>query len=133
MNPFSLPVGYVCAFLAALLVSSLGMNAYQRQSYKRLKAEDLAKVEQLVDANATFSTTLGNLKTSVAECQAGRIADQAATKAALAKRDTAQQKLTRDAATARSSLARELAGRCRSWAEQPSCGLPLSTPWSPTK
>ena len=123
---------YLYAAVLALIAGSLWYNVHQHRAYLKLQTADAVQLQQLRDANATFTTTLGRLKTSAAECEAGRIEDQAKTKAALDQRDAEQRRIAAALAKAKSDLALQLAGRCRTWAEQATCGLPDLSTWTTT-
>jgi chromosome condensin MukBEF ATPase and DNA-binding subunit MukB len=81
------------------------------------------RLTEAQSANRSNDDAIKALQAANHLCEAGRIADQAAQTKALQDRDTAQAKLSKDAATARSKLQALLAGRCKAWADQPACGV----------
>lgn len=90
---------------------------------------DLADAErgrdEAISANQTNMKTIDALKGSIAQCEAGRIADKAAQAKAMAER-------TRIATVAQANYAKAKAeldvlqgagGRCELWARAPACGI----------
>lgn len=123
----------IIAGVIAVAVAVLSWNAHERAIGR---AQDAAQIVALAtrvktlatdldtatNANAAFDGTIKGLKLSLATCESGRLADNAATAAAQARYATQVQGATRDAAQARAATAALLAGRCKASANEAFCG-----------
>jgi hypothetical protein len=120
--------------LAAALLVGLGWHwkaehAAVKAAAAQVEAKDKALIAQANDvrdqalaANATNQDTIKRLQGAQAQCEAGRIADQAAQARAMADRERAATASAQAFARARAELDALHAGRCASWANEPACG-----------
>jgi hypothetical protein len=117
---------YAIAFIAAVMLYLFWAH-HERAIGRDEDAAQITKITaQLLDAqsaNRSNNDAIKALQQANHACEAGRLADQDAQKKALQDRDTAQAKLSKDAAAARATLQALLAGRCKAWADQPACGV----------
>ena len=120
--------------LAAALVAGFGWHLKAehtavKAAVTKIEAKDKSIIDQAkqvrddaLAANATNQDTIKQLQDSQAQCEAGRIADQAAQAKAMAERDRAATASAQAFARARAELDALHNGRCATWASQPACG-----------
>ncbi|MGH7290676.1 MAG: hypothetical protein ACREJT_05675 [Myxococcota bacterium] len=81
-----------------------------------------AERDTALGANTSCVAAIDALRGDVASCQAGRLADEQASKSAIANAEKSRGVIAREFAKSRASTADKMAGECRDWAKQPACG-----------
>lgn len=129
----AIAVGAIWHFHAVHAARVEGREEGIAQEHARLQPKldqanaDLADAErgrdEAISANGTNMKTIEALKGSVAQCEAGRIADKVAQAKAMAQREAAAVTAQKAYQKAKADLAALQAGRCKAWALAPACGI----------
>ena len=122
----------IIAGVAVVLVAVMFWNSHERAigekrgqdaitALNKVLGEKQTQLDAAQDANHACDGTITRLELDKATCESGRTLDQAQQAKTIAERNATEVNLKRDAAASRAKLQATLAGRCKAWADQPTC------------
>ena len=122
----------IIAGVAVVFVAVMFWNSHERSigekrgqaaivTLNKVLGEKQTQLDAAKDANHACDGTITRLELDKATCESGRTADRTLQATTIAERNATELKLKRDAAAARAKLQATLAGRCKAWADQPTC------------
>lgn len=111
------------AAVSAALALSVRINLHQHAAAAVASAQARGELDRATDANRSGLAAIAHLRVSLAQCEAGRLVDEARQVSVLADHGQKFATLNARYGAARAALAAQNAGHCRDWAAQPACGV----------